>query len=222
MKQPQRAASDPALFGMAVIVPPQTWVEVVGQHGYAHGYLWFWTHDYFRFGTLDSGSSCRPGTICGSSSICGSTRSRSRCVMLVPGVGQAAAGVRHAFSAAAARCGCRSLFLMITQYWLFHRDDDTHDLFNDGIAHLQYLPAFLFGFGLAGSRAAMDGLARYWKLSAAIALGCYAIVAGLLIAYPDFSFPDAANSPNLRRRPRNRRLGRDRRVDRRRRAVLEP
>ena len=81
------------------------------------------------------------------------------------------------------------LFLLVTQYWLFHRDDDTHDLFGDGLAHLQYFPAFLFGFGLAGSRVAMAGLARYWTLSAGVAVACYAVMAGLLIAYPDFSFP---------------------------------
>ena len=81
------------------------------------------------------------------------------------------------------------LFLLVTQYWLFHREDDTHDLFGDALAHLQYFPAFLFGFGLAGSRMAMQGLARWWKVSAGTALACYALMAGFLIAWPDFSFP---------------------------------
>jgi peptidoglycan/LPS O-acetylase OafA/YrhL len=35
----------------------------------------------------------------------------------------------------------------------------------------------------------MDGLARWWAASAAVAIGCYAVIAGLLVAYPDFSFP---------------------------------
>jgi hypothetical protein len=43
----------PLVFGMAVIVPPQSWVELVTQHGYAHGLGWFLTHDYFRFAALD-------------------------------------------------------------------------------------------------------------------------------------------------------------------------
>src|SRR3546814_141690 len=42
----------PLLFGMAVVVPPQTWVELTTQHGYTGGYLHFWLTDYFRFGTL--------------------------------------------------------------------------------------------------------------------------------------------------------------------------
>ena len=37
---------------MAVVVPPQTWVELTTQHGYAASYLHFWATDYFRFGTL--------------------------------------------------------------------------------------------------------------------------------------------------------------------------
>jgi glucans biosynthesis protein C len=43
----------PLLFGMAVIVPPQTWVELTTQHGYTQSFGYFITHDYFRFGTLD-------------------------------------------------------------------------------------------------------------------------------------------------------------------------
>ena len=41
----------PLLFGVAVIVPPQTWVELVTQHDYRSGYGTFWIHDYWRFGT---------------------------------------------------------------------------------------------------------------------------------------------------------------------------
>ena len=43
----------PLLFGVIFVVPPQPWVELMGQHGYAHGLGHFWLHDYFRFGALD-------------------------------------------------------------------------------------------------------------------------------------------------------------------------
>lgn len=39
----------PVLFGMAVIVPPQPWIELVTQHGYGRGFLAFWGSDYFSF-----------------------------------------------------------------------------------------------------------------------------------------------------------------------------
>jgi hypothetical protein len=178
----------PLLFGMAVIVPPQTWVEVVGKHGYTHGFAWFFTHDYFRFGTLFGIVMPTWNHLWFVVYLWVYTLALAL-LMLVPGSGKLQPAFDKLFGGGRA-LWVPAVLLMITQYWLFHREDDTHDLFGDGLAHLQYFPAFLFGFGLAGSRAAMSGLARYWKVSAAIAIGCYAIIAGLLLAYPDFSFPD--------------------------------
>ena len=178
----------PLLFGMAVIVPPQTWVEVVGKHGYAQGFAWFFTHDYFRFGTLFGIVMPTWNHLWFVVYLWVYTLALAL-LMLVPGSGKLQPVFDKLFSGGRASW-VPVVFLMVTQYWLFHRGDDTHDLFGDALAHLQYFPAFLFGFGLAASRAAMTGLARYWKLSAALAIGCYAIIAGLLIGYPDFSFPD--------------------------------
>jgi peptidoglycan/LPS O-acetylase OafA/YrhL len=177
----------PLVFGMAVVVPPQTWVELVGKHGYGQSYLWFLTHDYFRFGKLDGIVMPTWNHLWFVVYLWVYTLA-VMLLMLVPGAGRVQAMFDRVFG------GSRAVwvpvaFLLVTQYWLFHRDDDTHDLFNDGLAHLQYFPAFLFGFGLAGSRAAMDGLSRWWAASAAVAIGCYAVIAGLLVAYPDFSFP---------------------------------
>ena len=177
----------PLVFGMAVIVPPQTWVEVVGRHGYAHGYAYFWTHDYFRFGTLFGIVMPTWNHLWFVVYLWVYTLALAL-LMLVPGSRKLQPAFDRIFG------GSRALwvpvaFVMIMQYWLFHRQDDTHDLFNDGLAHLQYFPAFLFGFGLAGSRVAMQGLARHWKLSAGLAIGCYVVIAGLLVAWPDFSFP---------------------------------
>lgn len=177
----------PLVFGMAVVVPPQTWVELVGKHGYGQSYLWFLAHDYFRFGKLDGIVMPTWNHLWFVAYLWVYTLA----LMLltpVPGASRLQAMFDRVFG------GSRAVwvpvaFLLVTQYWLFHRDDDTHDLFNDGLAHLQYFPAFLFGFGLAGSRVVMDGLSRWWAASAAVAIGCYAVIAGLLVAYPDFSFP---------------------------------
>lgn len=177
----------PLVFGMAVVVPPQTWVELVGKHGYGQSYLWFLAHDYFRFGKLDGIVMPTWNHLWFVAYLWVYTLA----LMLltpVPGASRLQAMFDRVFG------GSRAVwvpvaFLLVTQYWLFHRDDDTHDLFNDGLAHLQYFPAFLFGFGLAGSRVVMDGLSRWWAASAAVAIACYAVIAGLLVAYPDFSFP---------------------------------
>ena len=42
----------PLVFAAILIIPPQPWVELQFKHGYAQSYWHFWTHDYFRFGTL--------------------------------------------------------------------------------------------------------------------------------------------------------------------------
>src|SRR6478735_10844330 len=42
----------PLAFGIAVIVPPQPWAELVSKAGYRAGYWTFWTHDYFHFSTI--------------------------------------------------------------------------------------------------------------------------------------------------------------------------
>ncbi len=43
----------PLIVAMALFVPPQPWVELSYEHGYAGGYWRFWTQDYFRFGQLN-------------------------------------------------------------------------------------------------------------------------------------------------------------------------
>lgn len=177
----------PLVFGMAVVVPPQTWVQLVGQNGYGQSYLWFLAHDYFRFGTLDGIVMPTWNHLWFVAYLWVYTVAIAL-AMLVPGSDELQAAFDRVFGGARA-IWVPVLFLLVTQFWLFHREDDTHDLFGDGLAHLQYFPALLFGFGLAGSRAAKDGLARWWAASAAVAIGCYAVMAGLLVAYPDFSFP---------------------------------
>lgn len=43
----------PTLVAMAVVIPPQPWVELMVKHGYAQSYFYFWSRDYFRFGAID-------------------------------------------------------------------------------------------------------------------------------------------------------------------------
>ena len=43
----------PLVFGIAVMVPPQSWGEVVTQHGYTQGFGYFLLHDYFAFAAID-------------------------------------------------------------------------------------------------------------------------------------------------------------------------
>jgi hypothetical protein len=177
----------PLLFGIALIVPPQSWVELTTQHGYTQSFAWFFTRDYFRFGKLY-------GIILPTWNhlwfvVYLWVYTLALCAMLaLPRISGAQAVFDRIFG------GLRVLWvpiawLMVFHVILFHRAEETHDLFRDGVAHLAYFPAFLFGFGLAGSKPAMAALARHWRLSTVLAVTGYAIVASVEIAYPGFAMP---------------------------------
>lgn len=172
----------PLLFGVAVIVPPQLWVELRTQWTYGFDYWTFWTRHYWYFG--DFGPMVLPNwnhlwfvgylylyTLA--------------LVGLVSLPGGAAA--QRAFDRIFA--GTRVLWLpttwlLMTQVVVFQRWSDSHDVIHDGVAHLAYFPAFLFGFALAGSPAVMAWIARLWQPALGLALAGYAITAAIDIAYP--------------------------------------
>lgn len=179
----------PLLFGMAVIVPPQTFVELATQHGYAGGFWQFWTRDYFRFGTLDGIVMPTWNHLWFVAYLWVYTLGLGL-LLAAPSVGRLQAVFDRVFA------GWRALVLpamwfVLIEAVIFHRTEDSHDLFGDGVAHLRYVPAFLFGFALAGSPIVLASLTRYWKVSAALAVACFLTIAGLLVAWPDFTFPDS-------------------------------
>ena len=181
----------PLLFGIAFIIPPQAWVELSTQHGYEGGFVHFWAHDYFRFGTLDGIVLPTWNHLWFVLYLWVYTVPLALVLTLFSRQGSTAQRVFDRTFA-----GWRALILpigyfLLIEVILFHRSEDTHDLFGDGVAHLRYGPAFLFGFGLAGSRSVLEAFARQWIPAATIALGCFMTIAVLLLRWPDFTFPDS-------------------------------
>jgi glucans biosynthesis protein C len=180
----------PLLFGMAVIVPPQAWVELTTQHGYARGYLGFLEHDYFRFRFLNGVALPTYNHLWFVAYLWFYSAILALGVVVAGG-----ARLQALFDRVFA--GWRAivlpaLYVVLLEAVLFHRVEDTHDFVGDGVAHLRYVPAFLFGFAMARSPSTMAAFARHWKASSAIAVACFATIAALLVAWPDFSFPDSA------------------------------
>jgi hypothetical protein len=177
----------PLLFGMAVIVPPQSWVELTTQHGYTRSFAWFFTRDYFRFGSLDGIILPTWNHLWFVVYLWVYTLALAA-MLALPRMTRAQAAFDRVFA------GLRVLWvpiawLLVFNLLLFRRNEDTHDLFHDGVAHLAYFPAFLFGFGLAGSKPAMAALARFWRLSTVLGVAGYLIVASVELAYPGFAMP---------------------------------
>lgn len=175
----------PLAFGIAVIVPPQPWAELVSKAGYHASYWTFWTRDYFRFSTI--GGLDLPSwnhlwfiaylwlyTLMLALVMAGSR--------LVRAPVRLQGGFDALFGHRLGGIGVIALpfawYAFIHARW-FAMAAETHALFGDGIAHISYLPAFLFGFALAGSPVAMAAIGRWWPLGAAMALAGYGFVAGV-------------------------------------------
>ena len=177
----------PLLAGIAVIVPPQSWVELVTQHGYAHGFGHFLLHDYFAFAAIDGVGLPAWNHLWFVGYLFAYTAALSL-LLLLPRPARLQAWFDTAFG------GWRALvlpaaWLVLSQVIVFHRWTDTQDFIHDGVAHLAYFPAFLFGFGLARSQPAMAAFVRLWKPAAALAVASYAFSAAVELAYPGSQVP---------------------------------
>ena len=169
---------------MAVVVPPQPWVELVTQHGYQVAFLQFWQDDYFRFAPIDGIFLPTWNHLWFVAYLWVYTLLFTLAAALTP----------RAAGALVQRCvdwlfgGWRGLvlpmaWLMIVSAVLFPGARETHELIGDWVAHATYFPAFLFGFALAGSERMLAYFARWWKVSGALAVLAYAVGAAVAIVF---------------------------------------
>ncbi len=174
----------PLAFGVVLIVPPQAWVELVTQRGYPHGFITFWTHDYFRFGKLARIDLPTWNHLWFVGYLWVYTLLLTLALAVIPaGLRRGLQGLFEWF------CGSwRALFvpmawLMAVSAWLFPGARETHAMLGDWVAHASYFPMFVFGFALAGSERTLATFARWWKATAVLAVLGYAAVAGIAIAF---------------------------------------
>jgi hypothetical protein len=156
----------PLVFGMAVVVAPQPWAELVTKRGYPHDYAWFWTHDYFRFAKLGGLDMPTWNHLWFVAYLWVYTRAR------------------HRLDAAFARVFAGPVVLVLPLAWLvtvnlvlFPGGRETHALFGDWVAHAIYLPMFLFGFALARAERVLATIRRWWKPAAIVTFAAYVVVA---------------------------------------------
>jgi hypothetical protein len=175
----------PLLAGAALFVAPQPWAELQEKSGYPFGFLHFWTHDYFRFGTLDGVILPTYNHLWFVAYLWVYTLALAAAAALLP------RSARPTFQAGFDRLfgGTRLLWLPILAFWtarilLYPRFGETHALVDDWYNHAVYGALFLFGVGLAGSRSLWDGLVRFAKPAAALAVGGYLLIVAYQLAYP--------------------------------------
>ena len=165
----------PLAFGVAVVVPPQPWIELVTKHGYAASYPAFWLNDYFGFRTV-AGLGLPTwnhlwfvGYLWLYTALLASGLALARLPQAQRGFDAVLGGISVVFLPMA--------YLVAVHAWWLPMVGETHALFDDWIAHASYFPAFLFGFALARSEPVMAAIARWWWLAAIIAVAGYAFIA---------------------------------------------
>jgi hypothetical protein len=174
----------PLLFGVAVIVTPQPWVELVTQHSYSHGFGYFLAHDYYRPQQLDGVFMPTYMHLWFVVYLLVYTLLWGTLLTLpkawIAGLKTAA---EHVLSGPALLpFGVATFFLIhnfVAPGWA-----DTHLLINDWSAHLDYFGAFLFGVLLRHSHVVRANVARWWKVA-----GIAAILGWAYLAWAELSYP---------------------------------
>lgn len=175
----------PLVFGMAVIVPPQAWVELVTKRGYPHDFGWFWLHDYFRFDTALGMPLPAWNHLWFVAYLWIYTLAITLAVAVTPA--RVRAAMQRGFEAVLrgpVLLLAPLVWMVLVNLVLFPGGRETHAVLGDWVAHATYFPAFLFGFALARADVVLARLVRWWKLSAVVAVASFALVAGIELTWP--------------------------------------
>ncbi|WP_374523725.1 acyltransferase family protein [Sphingopyxis sp.] len=180
----------PLAFGIVVVIPPQPWIELMGQHGYAQGLLHFWTADYFRFGALDGIILPTWQHLWFVVYLWVYTMLAALLLAVVPVETRAKIADR-----AARWLGGWGLLIVPMLWWIavyavFPDHDETHALFDDGPSHLHYLMAFGIGWLLRVRPLLFGAVARWWKAAAVLA-----VLAFLPVAWVEWNWPGDTVAP---------------------------
>ena len=177
----------PLAFGMAAIVPIEMWVRIHAG-GYPHGYLHFWTSDYWRTGDFFGIAFPSWEHLWFIAYLWAYT------LVLVAVV---ASGVRADRLVAWLSSRGRVLWVPVAmlatgKLALMFVVPERQGLFSDWTGHAEYGPLFAFGFVLAGSAALWRPIARVFPVAVLIALAAGAVVIGVEWTYPGETIPGHA------------------------------
>jgi hypothetical protein len=174
----------PLVFGMAVIVPPQPWVQLTTQHGYTRSFLAFWRDDYFAFAPIHEIMLPTWNHLWFLVYLLVYTLLLGVLLVLVPATWRGALGRlagRVLAGPLVIAVPLALLGLRLAVHW--PGPEETHDLVNDLHAHEAYFGLFVFGFLLAGSDGVWAAIRRWWRIAAVLAVAGYLVVAAVLLMW---------------------------------------
>jgi hypothetical protein len=186
----------PLVFGMLVIVPPQSYYEVVEKlpGGYHDGYLAFWA----RYLAADPGF-CRDGDclvvptwnhLWFVAYLWAYTVVLCLLRWFAPGVlARTCERLAGVFGHGIGLLLWPALLLIVLRMALVGRFESTHALVDDWYNHAQYLPQFLLGYAVAKSQPVWDRFAALRWHAAALALAAYAFIVWYFGVYSGDTVP---------------------------------
>lgn len=168
----------PLAAGMAVFVAPQPWFELRDRGAYEAGFVQFWLHDYFEFGSSF-------GLVLPTWNHLWFVAYLWAYSMVLAGLAALPAGMRARLQRGFDRLFSGWRLAVLPIVWLaaarlvLHPAfGETHALLDDPYAHAIYGFAFFFGVGLARSAAAWGAILAHWRgLLALAAIACAAHLA---------------------------------------------
>lgn len=171
---------------MILIIPPQSWINLVLNHEYPHGFWHFIANDEFGFRAVDGVT--QPGWehLWFVAYLFAYTLVLCAGIALVPDAWKA----RGAAAIGWLLQGRRLLWLPLLYFvpvrvGIAFTLGESHGLFDDWLSDVMYLPCFLLGFALAGNKALWPAVTRCWAPALVVTLGAYLGLLGIESAYPD-------------------------------------
>jgi len=174
----------PLLFGMLVVVPPQSYFEVLDSRypgGYHDGFLAFWARYLRGDGSFcdDDGCLVLPtwnhlwfvAYLWVYTAVLWALWRLGR-----PWLRRAAAMLGRCLCHPAAVLAWPALYLGLVRAGLAPRFGSTHALADDWYNHAQYFTVFLFGYLIAHQAPVWDAMARARRTALVLWLGCWAVL----------------------------------------------
>lgn len=175
----------PLGFGLLLLVPPQTWIGLTQNHGYQASLLHFWTTDWLSFRRIDGVPVPNAEHLWFIGYLWTYTMALGLFLVLAP------AGWR-----ARARRLAEKLFasphllllplagVLLMRLLVLFSVPERHGLLHDWVNDVTHLPAFLFGFALAGMPSLWPAILRLRLPALLMAIAAYSLLAALEYRYP--------------------------------------
>lgn len=177
----------PVLFGLLFVTPPELWAAVVSHAAYAHGFLYFWAHDWFRVHTIAGFAMPNLSHLWFLTYLWTYTCLLCAALLVLP------AGLKGRIARGAAEllAGGRLLWLPLVallplRLVLLFTVPETSGWLHDWVSDVTFVPAFLFGFALANDPTLWIPIRGATRGAAVTASAAFATLLAVEIHWPAY------------------------------------